>query len=284
MAGVPVFHDAMEQAGSEPVYIASFAARLRDMTTNAFNSTRFYGAFVTPQANYIIFYVDDTGVFYQNEIRVFNNFVGTAGFKDTSIILMGESTHSIGANIFSVKNEVKKKYFSPDSFARIYEDTTLPVMLVPIGETGAQILRLLMIPQYREELAKALLKKMYRPPYKGMNETDAVYYKEPHNPAVIAVDMNVKRLDYALETAKAAGYSNLTYFALLEQVPFLVSRYHIEDKENIMAINIAGLVNDMAHNIALHKPSRRPFITKEGEFLDVTRLEDYRKAGKSARP
>lgn len=284
MAGISVFTDSLTCDSIEPIYIASFAARQKEKASNPFGNTRFYGIFCTPQRAFIVYYLDEIGVFFQHELTLFHNFIQATGIEKTAIIMMGKSTAAIGAYLFETYSDVMpKKKFHTDSFARIFETTILPVYFIPIGETGSQILRCMLIPNYREAAAKAILLKGYQPPYKELPDTDTIHIHPPHYPVVIAIDMEVKRIDIALENAQKSGFKRIVVYALQEQIPFLQNHYR-EKEIDFMVINLNGFKNALEYDISLCRPSVKPFITKDGRYLDVTDFTSDRKIGKQSRP
>lgn len=176
-AGISIFGSELAKQIDAPQYIASFAAKQKD-NYNPFGNTRFFGIFCTPQDAFLVYYVDDFGVFHNNEMTLFNNFVEITGIEKRAIIMMGKSTQEIAASVLSGKVKKKRKNpFNSNSFAEVFETTTIPVHFVPVGEAGAKVLRFLLIPDYREAIAKAALKEKYKPPYEGLSDTDAINYE-----------------------------------------------------------------------------------------------------------
>ncbi|MDR2903293.1 MAG: hypothetical protein LBU77_02120, partial [Clostridiales bacterium] len=253
-AGISVFNYSLPRQIEESLYVASFAARQHNKG-NPFGSTRFHGIFCTAQEAFLVYYADSFGVFYQNELALFHNFIQTTGISRCAIIMMGKSTAAIAEDIFSERNDKAKEKarFKQDSFKRVFETTTLPVHFVPIGDAGAQMLKFMLNPDYRTATAKAVLGKKYMPIYAGMTDTDAVHPMPPKNPGVVAVDMNVNRIDRALASARRAGFEKIALYALKEQIPFLKNRYANEGAAEIFGINIDHIKSTIGFDIELEK-------------------------------
>lgn len=282
MAGISVFNDEFNNTIDEPVYIASFAARARD-SGNPFGSTRFYGIFCTAQRAFLVLYADDIGVYYQKELTLFHSLTEITGIRNTAIIIMGKSTSSISATVINAqKGDKGKKKYNTNSFAQIFETTTLPVHFIPIGDPGVQILKFLLIPNYREEISRAILKKNYSPPYEGITDSDTihVYNNDPRNPAVVAFDMDVNRIDRAVINAQNAGFDKICIYALAEQIPFLKSRYSNTGRADVRGISIDNIKRFLSYNIDLYQPPSTLYVTDEGRCFDVSDITGYRKTGK----
>lgn len=79
------------------------------------------------------------------------------------------------------------------------------------------------VPEYRQRLTRAALQGAYEPPPNNAAAWDAIYRGMPF---VLAVDMDLRRIDAALELADTAGCSQIAIAALPGQVDaLLASRY-----------------------------------------------------------
>ncbi|MDR2903684.1 MAG: hypothetical protein LBU77_04185 [Clostridiales bacterium] len=280
-AGISVFNYSLPRRIEKPLYVASFAARQQDKG-NPFGSTRFHGIFCTTQEAFLVYYVDSFGVFYQNELALFHNFIQATGISRCAIIMMGKSTLEIAAAVLSEKDDKakEKSRFKQDSFKRVFETTTLPVHFIPLGDAGAQMLKIMLNPDYRTATAKAVLGKRYIPIYAGMTDSDAIHPMAPKNSGVVAVDMDVNRIDRALASARRAGFEKIALYALQEQIPFLKNRYANEGVAEIFGINIDHIKSTIGFDIELEKHPPAAYVTSEGRCFDVADIANYRKAGR----
>ena len=276
MAGADVFGNHINTVFSGNTYVASFAMRNSSTAGNPFGSTKFYGTFHTSNAIYLVFYVDDIGVYFQKELTLFHSFIDKTGAKNTGLIFMGKSISDIGDVVFHEMEEDKdrKKKYNTDSFSKIFSMTSLPIHFVPIGEIGVHTLRFLGMQDYRQQLAKLILRKSYNPPYDDLPDTDTIHYLAPNNPAVISLDMDIKRIDRAVYSVKEKGFQNTEIYALPEQMPFLKKRY--KDMANVIGINTDRLNSDLGFTDNL-KNYAKPFMTQGGQYIDVSDFNLYRK-------
>lgn len=281
MAGISVFNNELSRFIDEPLYIASFAARQKDKG-NPFGSTRFYGIFCTSQEAFLVFHVDNFGLFYHKELGLFHNFIEITGIDKRAVIMMGKSTSEIAADVLTVKKDKGKENnpFKTETFTQVFETTTLPVHFIPMGDAGAQILKFLLNPNYREATARAVLDTRYRPIYEGMTDTDTIHPKAPNYPAVVAVDMDVNRIDRALASARKAGFEKIILYALKEQIPFLKSRYANKGDAEIFGVNIDHIKKLIGFDIELREPPTAAYVTNEGRCFNVSDLTVNRKVGK----
>jgi len=272
-AGIDVFNDT---AGHSPdIYISALAAKSRSIG-NPFGSTKFYGIFQTSETLYLVFYADDAGVYFQKELTLFHSYIDRSPIQKTGLIFMGSSSLEIGDTVFHVRSptEQAKKKYNTDSFGKIFSTTSLPVHFVPLGREGAQMLRYIAMPQYRERLTKLILRRSYQPPYDGLPDTDAVHYQPPHLPAAITLDMDIKRIDRAIIAAKEHGFPKIVLYALPEQMSFL--REHYKGQADVIMVNTAGLEKELGA-VWDGQEKKAPYFTKEGRCIDVADFAVCRK-------
>ena len=209
LSGVDVFTDNIDTAPN--IYLSALAAKGGSIG-NPFGNTKFYGIFRTPEVLYLVFYMDEIGVYFQKELAVFHSYTDKVSVGRTGLIFMGESVSKIGEAVFCELNSeeltMKKKYHA-DSFAKVFSTTSLPVHFVPIGKSGVQMLRYLAMEKYRERLARTILRGSYQSPYEDLTDTDAIHFQAPHFPAAVALDMDIKRMDRALAAAQKRGFSRI---------------------------------------------------------------------------
>ena len=216
------------------------------------------------------------GIYFQKELTLFHSYTDKIPTGRTGLIFMGESLSEIGEAAFQTEQneeQATKKKYHADSFAKVFSVTSLPVHFVPIGKSGAQMLRYLAMENYRERLARTILRGSYRPPYEGLTDTDAIHFQAPHLPAVVALDLDIKRMDRALVAAQERGFPKLVLYALPEQTAFLRGRYG--NQADIIAVDAARLDQE----IMTDKPqdSSMPYMTKDGRWVDIANFAVYRK-------
>lgn len=275
-AGADVFKDTIGEVSDRAVYVPSFAARSAN-SGNPFGSTKFYGIFQTSETLYLVFYADDAGIYFQKELTLFHSYIDRSHIQNTGLIFMGGSVSEIGNTVFHEPRpaEQTKKKYNTDSFGKVFSMTSLPVHFVPVGNAGAQMLRYLAMPRYRERLARLVLRKSYRPPYDALPDTDAIHFRPPHLPAAVTLDMDIKRIDRAVSAAKGQGFPKIVLYALPEQVPFLRERY--QGAAEVIAVNAKRLDREIGVGDGI-PDGAAPYFTAEGRCIDVADFAAYRKS------
>ncbi len=275
-AGADVFKDTIDEISEKAVYVPSFAARSAN-SSNPFGSTKFYGIFQTSETLYFVFYADDAGIYFQKELTLFHSYIDRSHIQNTGLIFMGGSVSEIGNTVFHEPRpaEQTKKKYNTDSFGKVFSMTSLPVHFVPVGNAGAQMLRYLAMPRYRERLARLVLRKSYRPPYDALPDTDAIHFRPPHLPAAVTLDMDIKRIDRAVSAAKGQGFPKIVLYALPEQVPFLRERY--QGAAEVIAVNAERLDREIGVGDGI-PDGAAPYFTAEGRCIDVADFAAYRKS------
>ena len=131
-------------------------------------------------------------------------------------------------------------------------------------------LRIMGVPNYRELLARIILKSHYVPPPADRMMYDALYQGVPF---IMAADMNLRRIDAAVEVARSDGISQIALAALPEQVETVLNRrYRETGKARVFTITESAL-RELLGSIAPYTPPDLPFYTSEGSVLDVPPLK-----------
>jgi hypothetical protein len=156
------------------------------------------------------------------------------------------------------------------TYREVYDGLKLPLFLLPCNGTGCLQLRIMGAPNYRELLAKIILKTHYVPPPAGRPMYDALYQSVPF---VMAADMDLRRIDAALNAARSDGLSQIVLAALPEQVETVLNRrYRETGKARVFTITDAAL-RELLGSTAPYAPPDLPFYTSEGSILDVPPLK-----------
>ena len=125
-------------------------------------------------------------------------------------------------------------------------------------------------PNYRELLAKIILKTHYVSPPTDRAMYDALYQGVPF---VMAADMDLRRIDAAVETTRSDGISQIVLAALPEQVETVLNRrYRETGKARVFTITESAL-RELLGSTAPYTPPDLPFYTSEGSVLDVPPLK-----------
>ena len=134
-------------------------------------------------------------------------------------------------------------------------------------------------PDYRRRLTVAALNSYFRPPPQEHPEWDAIFDGVPF---VMAADMELRRIDAAIQSAKAAGFRQITMAALSGQVKSVLSiRYRVPGLARVFTLS-ANALNALG-DMTLYTPSRRQYETPEGDVIDAPPIQADRKSGRQGR-
>lgn len=194
--------------------------------------------------------------------------------KRTAFIFTGDTYRSI-------LTELERADSSNDgrliSYREAWQKALPPVHLLPHGDTGALQLRIMAQPDYRRRLAQAGLGQGYASPPPELPHCDGMLRGLPF---VIAVDMELRRLDTALEEARQAGFPELAAVALREQVRGVL-RERYRDRIKLFTITKETLTAAFGDELPLYRPGHEAFLTEKGDVIDVPPIQVRRKAGGS---
>ena len=120
-----------------------------------------------------------------------------------------------GASYADIMEELKARDEKRDAklirYSEAYRGLHYPVHLLSCDETGARQLQIMAVPDYRVKISKLMLRSAYRPPPEDAPAWDATYQNRPF---VIGADMNLRRIDAAIASAKKRGCLPISLAAL----------------------------------------------------------------------
>ena len=117
------------------------------------------------------------------------------------------------------------------------------------------------------------------PPPADHPEWDAIFQSTP---LVMAVDMELRRIDAAIRSAKEEGLGQVSIVALKEQAPAVLSRRY-RDKGLARFFTLAPDALATLGDMTLYTPSRRQYETPEGDVIDAPLIQADRKGGRQGR-
>ena len=237
-AGVSVFTTDISALCKQAMFLPMIA---RNRGSNPWGSTRVAALLHTGDLMCAIHWVNPGigCVALTDELTAFQNHTAAIPAKQRAIIFAASSYEEILGELDSGQ-EIQNTRLQ--SYREVYDCLKLPLFLLPCNETGCLQLRILGIPNYRELLAKIILKSHYVPPPAVRPMYDALYQGVPF---VMAADMDLRRIDAAVETARLDGISQIALAALPELLGSTVP----------------------------YAPPDLPFYTSEGGVLDVPPLK-----------
>ena len=216
------------------------------------------------------------GIALADELNLFNN--NTAHIRNIrrSLIFAGQTYADALEVLASGQGQSTQRLVS---YAEAYRRVRLPVHLLSCDGTGALQLRIMAQPEYRKRLTMAALKTQYQPPPGDHPEWDAIFQGAPF---VMAADMELRRIDAAIQSARSAKLRQVSIVALKDQVQAVLSkRYRDTGLARVFTLSPDAL--SALGDMALFTPSRRQFETTEGDVIDAPLIQADRKSGRQSR-
>lgn len=266
-AGVNIFLTKESELRSQPSLFLPFLHRNRG--SNPWGSTRVAALLHTGDLMCAIHWVSPNigCVALTDELTAFQNHTAAIPAKQRTMIFAASSYEEILAEL-DAGQEIQNTRLQ--SYREVYDCLKLPLFLLPCNETGCLQLRILGTPNYRELLARIILKSHYVQPPANRTMYDALYQGVPF---IMAADMDLRRINVALDAARSDGLPQIVLAALPEQVETVLNRrYREAGKARVFTITDAAL-RELLGSTAPYTPPDLPFYTSEGSVLDVPPLK-----------
>lgn len=166
------------------------------------------------------------------------------------------------------------------SYGGVYQCLQLPIHLLSCDDTGAVQLQIMAQPDYRTRLARAALKEEYQPPPLDVPVWDALFSGVPF---VIAADMDLRRLDAAIQTARSRGVKRIAVAALDGQAKtVLLPRYEDTGQAKVFVLTDEAISRVTGRPPVPYTPPRAQFLTEKGDVVDAPPIRIPGKAGGQA--
>ena len=265
-AGVSVFTTDVSALCEQAMFLPMIA---RNRGSNPWGSTRVAALLHTGDLMCAIHWVSPGigCVALTDELTAFQNHTAAIPAKQRTMIFTANSYAEI---LTELDAGPENQHTRLQNYREVYDCLKLPLFLLPCNETGCLQLRILGVSNYRELLAKIILKSKYVPPPENRPVYDALYQGVPF---VMAADMDLRRIDAAVETTRSDGISQIVLAALPEQVETVLNRrYRETGKARVFTITESAL-RELLGSIVPYAPPDLPFYTSEGSVLDVPPLK-----------
>ena len=266
-AGVNIFLTKESELRSQPSLFLPFLHRNRG--SNPWGSTRVAALLHTGDLMCAIHWVNPGigCVALTDELTAFQNHTASIPAKQRAMIFAASGYEEILAELDAGTENQNTRL---QSYREVYDCLKLPLFLLPCNGTGCLQLRIMGVPNYRELLARIILKSHYVPPPVDRSMYDALYQGVPF---VMAADMDLRRVDAAVETALSDGLSQIVLAALPEQVETVLNRRYRETGTARVFTITESALRELLGSTAPYTPPDLPFYTSEGSVLDVPPLK-----------
>lgn len=166
------------------------------------------------------------------------------------------------------------------SYGGAYRCLQLPVHLLSCDDTGAVQLQIMAQSNYRTRLARAALKEAYQPPPLDVPVWDAIYQGRP---LVIAADMDLRRLDAAVQAASDQGLERIAIAALEKQATtVLIPRYQNNSQARVFALTGEAISQVAGRSPVPYTSPHTQYLTEKGDVVDAPPIRIPGKAGGQA--
>ena len=266
-ADINVFLTKEAELQSSPSLFLPFLHRNRG--SNPWGSTRVAALLHTGDLMCAIHWVSPNigCIALTDELTAFQNHTAAIPAKQRAMIFTASSYEEILTELDAGQENQSTRL---QSYCEVYDCLKLPLFLLPCNGTGCLQLRIMGIPNYRELLARIILKSHYVPPPADRAMYDALYQGVPF---IMAADMDLRRIDAAVEAARSDGISQIALAALPEQVGTVLNRrYRETGKARVFTITESALRELLGSTTPYALPNL-PFFTSEGSVLDVPPLK-----------
>ena len=208
-----------------------------------------------------------------DELMAFSNQTAQFPNAKRAFIFAGESYRDILTELESDTRTDTKLI----SYGGVYQCMQLPIHLLSCDKTGAVQLQIMAVPDYRRLLTQAALKEQYRPPPSEVPAWDALFQGMPF---VMAADMDLRRIDAALQSAHERGVRRIAVAALRGQAEAaLFSRYRDTGLARVFVLTDDAVSQVTARPPEPYIPPRTQFLTPKGDVVDAPSIQAAGKTG-----
>mgnify|MGYP006948708381 CR=1 FL=1 len=207
-----------------------------------------------------------------DELAAFHNHTNFGKDTQRAFLFAGASYADI---IEELKVRDEKRDTKLIRYSEAYRGLHYPVHLLSCDETGARQLQIMAVPDYRVKISKLMLRSAYRPPPEDAPAWDATYQNRPF---VIGADMNLRRIDAAIASAKKRGCLPISLAALDAQGDaVLLRRYKDTGYAVIYKVTESVLTELFGRPPSLYLPPCTQYLTKKGAVVDAPLIQVDRK-------
>lgn len=211
-----------------------------------------------------------------DELSAFHNHTNFGKDTQRAFFFAGDSYTDI---IEELKVRDEKKEMKLIRYGEAYREFHAPIHLLSCDETGSQQLQIMAVPDYREKLARLMLRSAYQPPPKDIPSWDGLYNGRPF---VVGADMDLRRIDAAIKIAKQQRCLPIALAALEGQgSALLLRRYADPGYATVYKVTDHVLTELLGRTPDLYLPPHTQFLTEKGDVVDAPLIKASGKAGGS---
>ena len=202
-------------------------------------------------------------VMVEDETAGLYNQTANLEFEKRGFIFAGESYQSVIEELNSVTED---NVFKLIGYGDMYRESILPVYLLSCDDIGALQLRIMSVPEYRQWISRMVLSDKYKEADGEVEEWDAMYDRKPF---VVAVDMDLRRIDSAIKIAEERGYNQVTVIGFKTQAEtVLYPRYRDTGRARVFTFTEEA-EKDLMTTLGIGEIKQKPYVTEKGDVFDA---------------
>lgn len=202
-------------------------------------------------------------VMMEDEVAGLYKQTANLEFEKRGFVFSGESYQSIIEELDSVTED---NVFKLIGYGDMYHESILPVYLLSCDDIGALQLRIMSVPEYRQWISRMVLGDKYEEVDGEVEEWDAMYDGKPF---VVAVDMELRRIDSAVKAAEEQGYNQITIIGFKTQAEtVLYPRYRDTGRARVFTFTEEA-EKDLMTTLGIGEINQEPYVTEKGDVLDA---------------
>lgn len=223
-AGIDILNDTCDALEKDPVFIQSKPLR-RELHNSVSSAVQCSGFGNWGEMAFMVYFAtpEGYGPFMQHENALIHRlcpYYGKGFDMPFSIAACGKSYAEL-YELLKLPPPPKKKRNGQITYAEAYQRSKRPYHLVAFSEAGATQLALMRRKDHRQKVANLILGKQWAPAPRDVPEADGV---ADGIPITIGIDMNLRRITGACQTARERGYPMIRVAALTSQVDEVLAK------------------------------------------------------------
>ena len=209
-----------------------------------------------------------------DELSAFYNHTNFGREMKRAFIFTGQTYTEVLDGLAEQDNKQDTKLVC---YGEAYRSLNIPIHLLSCDETGVRQLQIMAVPDYRQKLARLMLKSAFQPPPDDVPEWDALYQGTPF---IIGADMDLRRIDTAVKIAEERGQLPISLAALDGQGDaVLLSRYKDTGLAVVYKVTERVLTELLGHPPSFYLPPRTQYLTEKGDVVDAPLIQAVGKTG-----
>ena len=269
-AGFNVFTTEIEELKKTPALFLPF--NRRGHGTNPWANARIAAVAGLEDTAYAVHCIRPGigGLLLSDELAAFTRNTSSLRAASQAFIFCGDS---YGELLSELERDEDPNQGRLVSYGGAYRRLRLAAHLLACDDTGALQLRIMSQPGYRGKLTRIALKSKYTPPPADCPMYDALFGGTPF---ILAADMDLRRIDAAVEAARERHSGPVVLAALEGQAEaVLYARYRDTGTARVFTLTASALSEFLGADGGLYDPSHGPFMTSKGGVIDAPLIKAH---------